>query len=501
MITIQGYDYDRITYDKYNTVLERTILDFLLKIEDGIFKGEKEYSNLKNSVNRNPYCAKINASSDLHFISDSAFSGSIQNNPLNLNSLLFDGIIGIIHDPCFSTDGKNYDIAVKIRTRFDKNKSHSYFLAEMIRNYVKQYLGLTLAENEIPLEEEDLFEFLKIYIFRKNLLAAYDAGFYKKYTYFQKNDFRLKGRIDIARHIRLNGGFDNGKIAYEYRESTVDNAVNHLILITWMELLKEYPNMASAILSRENQMGISAEKILCQLQYLAPGFHGKSLQNILYESTIPVTSLFFSEYENLRKSCIEILKGLNLSVYTGASELKDTVQSMLFYVPDLWEVYVRQILKELCNEQNWNTLDTQKEIKVLHSLMKGTPRQSSLGKIYPDFILSDEDSIKLVLDAKFKPKWESYVNNYISIKDDIRQVLTYGELTQSEKIGVIFPTNARNTFLDAWKVGNRKDNLQFLVCGLKIPDTSNKSYKQWSEEMRDNTLDLKRLLIEAINCS
>lgn len=47
MITIQGYDYDRITYDKYNTVLERTILDFLLKIEDGIFKGEKEYSNLK----------------------------------------------------------------------------------------------------------------------------------------------------------------------------------------------------------------------------------------------------------------------------------------------------------------------------------------------------------------------------------------------------------------------------------------------------------------------
>ena len=64
---------------------------------------------------------------------------------------------------------------------------------------------------------------------------AYRKGIYKQYCTFEGNDSKVRGKIDIARHIRLNPLF-NGKIAYSYREYTINNNTNRLIPVSYTHL-------------------------------------------------------------------------------------------------------------------------------------------------------------------------------------------------------------------------------------------------------------------------
>lgn len=396
----------------------------------------------------------------------------------------FNGIVGTYHDPNFSADdGEKYDLTVKICSRFDSDQKpdKNFFMAEMMRCYIETFCDIKLADGEIPCGFEDLFEILKICIFRKKLFSAYQAGFYKKYTYFQNNDSRLRGRIDVARHIKENMGMSNGKIAYEYRENTEDNGINHLILRTWMELKNQYGELADIILSKETG-GKSAEQILRDLQYRAPGYQKRSIQQVIREARIPVTALYYEEYEELRKWCLEILNGLNLSLYVGKEDSETEVESMLFYVPDLWEIYVGSMLKEKVPSVD---IEEQKEIKVLSE-----DDDWYSGVNYPDFLIKDENGKNiLVLDAKFKPVWSKWreLHDNDNIKTDIRQVLSYGTLTGARYMGVIFPIDIgkkeKETHVEVLNIGER-DDVKFLICGLKIPEIKpDMEYKAWRDEL------------------
>lgn len=138
----------------------------------------------------------------------------------------------------------------------------------------------------------------------------------------------------------------NGRVAYEYRENTVDNPINHLILRTYDELKKAYPSETKAILDQTDVVNENALSIIKSLAYSAPGYQEGSINDIVKNARLQVTHPYFTEHEELRKSCIEILSDMDISLYTENEEpTEDEVQSMLFYVPDLWEVYLTKILK------------------------------------------------------------------------------------------------------------------------------------------------------------
>lgn len=75
-------------------------------------------------------------------------------------------------------------------------------------------------------------------IFAIQIARAYRKGIYRRYRTYENNDSKLKGRIDVARHIRLNPIF-NGNIAYSSREYTADNDMNRMILTAYTSLQKD----------------------------------------------------------------------------------------------------------------------------------------------------------------------------------------------------------------------------------------------------------------------
>ena len=484
-IKILCKDFSEISLDNIKDDQEKHACEaFLNELQKPDYGGFK----LKEKINRNPATEDLNKDLKPIVVTDGKEVRRAE------------GIIGYIRNKNFDYEGKKYDISLQIRTRYDRDEKKCFFLAEMVRCYAEKYLDISFSEMEIPTEEEKLLELLKICIFRKRVLDAYRVGFYKRYTYFKENDAKPRGRIDIARHIKENIALGNGRIAYEYRENTVDNPVNHLILRTWLELRKEYSDITDRILSRELE-GVSANEVLQQLQYLAPHYRDKSLKGIIEAANVPVTSIYFAEYEGLRSICIDILNGLCLSIYTGSNELEDDVDSMLFYVPDLWEVYVEDLLRSVYakdpSQGNYpnGKVSSQNEYWALYEKGKSDKGKKGCFVNRPDFIVEDEKKVLMVLDAKYKPVWSEFKKNESWVSDDVRQVLSYGMITGAKKVGVIYPIepdDEKKTTCEIFEIGLQKENkracengnAEFLVCGLAIPSIGEKNFETWKKELK-----------------
>lgn len=493
VIIIKGKD-----YSNYTTICdeqdENIVKDFLANLNSSI--------NEKLIINYNPLGRK----------ESDKFSILMKDEEMRLN-----GIIGTYRDKNYLD---KYDIKLQITSRFD-NPDRPFFMAEMMRCYVEERYGLRLTDSDIPPEQDDLFEFLKICIFRQKLIAAYEKGFYKKYTYFKKNDARLRGRIDISRHIQENMGMKNGRVAYEYRENTVDNPINHLILRTYDELKKAYPSETKAILDQTDVANENALSIIKSLAYSAPGYQEGSINDIVKNARLQVTHPYFTEYEELRKSCIEILSDMDISLYTENEEpTEDEVQSMLFYVPDLWEVYLTKILKQGLQDTKYEIKEQERvspikirDRRTIDPVQQGVhidgdysdyTKDDDKHKWKPDFVLKDKDGVIAVLDAKFKPGWtlaekQSY-SEYIQV--DIAKCIAYASIEGTKITGTLFPIdtasskcNDKVTRVDHYTLGER-DDMHFLACGIKIPEV-NEDFADWQKRMNESVNQLI-LLIKSI---
>ncbi|WP_416373936.1 5-methylcytosine restriction system specificity protein McrC [Mycoplasmopsis cynos] len=61
---------------------------------------------------------------------------------------------------------------------------------------------------------------------------------FRTYQRFEKNDDKLRGTIDVSKHIKQNMWMNSGLISYSYRENSIDNYTNHLIVKTYQYLKK-----------------------------------------------------------------------------------------------------------------------------------------------------------------------------------------------------------------------------------------------------------------------
>ena len=88
----------------------------------------------------------------------------------------------------------------------------------------------------------EILDLILAIIFAMQIARAYRKGIYRRYRTYENNDSKLKGRINVARHIRLNPIF-NGNIAYSSREYTADNDMNRMILTAYTSLQKRQPGL------------------------------------------------------------------------------------------------------------------------------------------------------------------------------------------------------------------------------------------------------------------
>ena len=457
-------------FDSYDGTKTDLIKDILDNIKDS---GDYIVGHSKDSQNK-----------DLKFY-----------NNLYNGEAFYDGIAGVLRVRKTFELNKfkdvEFDVKLQLTTKFDVSEK-PYFLATMLL-----YDKLTLSNNMIPSNEEEIYDYMLLFWFKEQLQRACLKGLFKTYRYFERNDEKLRGAIDIARHIKLNAGQSNGKIAYRYRENTTNNYLNYLIVAAYTHLKEKYYDLVSENID-------SNPDLLSAINQLKndTGYVKGSLKTVISKNLRAITHPLYTEYEELRVTSIRILRDEGLSIFDGE---EDDSQGILFYVPDLWENFLESIMSEHieCLKKNTVYLSSQEELSVLS---KPNKKDEYFLETRPDYVFYNDKNFEkpiMVLDAKFRPDWERAIlggsldlMSYDYTKC-LRDMCDFGV----HSTGVIFPYNNTDS------IDNLEDRIKhtisrynnedyFYTIPIKVPSSENSnSYSDWHNEF----FNLITTDIEAVN--
>ena len=317
---------------------------------------------------------------------------------------------------CEVKDGKLYtgnimgfigygDTKVRIHSRFAQGDD-DYFLHYMLQ----KVFAINLFDLKYHSDEESIFDFL-IYLFPAFLKRAMRQGLYKEYQTRGYNDADIKGRIDVARHIRMNVPFA-GKVAYSTREYAYDNHVTQLIRHT-IEFISNHP-YGGGILKNDDL----TKDAVSLIKDATPTYSHNERRKVVNQNLRPLSHPYFSEYRHLQHLCMQILRFEEIKY--GRNE--DEIYGVLFDGAWLWEEYLNTLLKDCGYKHPQN--------KVLSGRIHLFTDNS--GARYPDFY---KDGI--VLDAKYK-RYEDIALQRID-GDDLHQVITYMYILSAQYGGLIVP--------------------------------------------------------------
>lgn len=175
---------------------------------------EQEHSALNIIANKS-ICDLINGNDNLLVYSNSKKDKIKEQIVFNLNTnndISTSNVVGFI--------GVN-DIKINIGSRFSEENGKQYFIQYMLQKIHK----LNLFDFNTTHDNTNVWEQLLYLIFPIFLKKAYSQGLFKVYQKKQYNDSNLKGRIEIARHLKQNLPFI-GNIAYSNKELSYNNPLN-----------------------------------------------------------------------------------------------------------------------------------------------------------------------------------------------------------------------------------------------------------------------------------
>lgn len=295
-----------------------------------------------------------------------------------------------------------------IHSRFSQGEQ-DYFLHYMLQKVLQ--VNLTNLNTSLSWSEQ-IYQLL-VYLFPKYLQVALRKGLYKTYRRYHYNDSRLKGNLDIARHLKENTPF-LGNMAYSTRELTPDNALTQLIRHT-IEHIKATQTNSQQILNNTPENRQAVATILAH----TPSYQRSSRQQIIFRNAIPLRHAYFHEYRALQQLCLMILANNSHNVAGQA----DQIHGIIFDVAWLWEEYLATLLgQDFLHPQN-------KTSQLGLSLFTDDNR-----KVYPDFYKRDKS---MVLDAKYKRLDDT--EKGIS-RADLYQVMAYLYILQAKQGGLIYPS-------------------------------------------------------------
>ena len=317
---------------------------------------------------------------------------------------------------CEVKDGKLYtgnimgfigygDTKVRIHSRFVQGDD-DYFLHYMLQ----KVFAINLFDLKYHSDEESIFDFL-IYLFPAFLKRAMRQGLYKEYQTRGYNDADIKGRIDVARHIRMNVPFA-GKVAYSTREYAYDNHVTQLIRHT-IEFISNHP-YGGGILKNDDL----TKDAVSLIKEATPTYTQNERRKVVNQNLRPLSHPYFSEYRHLQHLCMQILRYEEIKY--GRNE--DEIYGVLFDGAWLWEEYLNTLLKDCGYKHPQNKVFSGR----IHLFTDNS------GARYPDFF---KDGI--VLDAKYK-RYEDIALQRID-GDDLHQVITYMYILSAQYGGLIVP--------------------------------------------------------------
>ena len=301
------------------------------------------------------------------------------------------------------------DTKVRIHSRFAQGDD-DYFLHYMLQ----KVFSINLFDLKYHADEESIFDFL-IYLFPAFLKQAMRQGLYKEYQTRDYNDANIRGRIDVARHIRQNIPFA-GKVAYTTREYAYDNHVTELIRHT-IEFIASHP-YGGGILQNDDL----TKDAVSLIREATPAYNHHERRNMIHQNLRPLSHPYFSEYRHLQSLCVQILRYEEIKY--GRND--DEIYGVLFDGAWLWEEYLNTILQDLGYTHPQNKISKGRKPLFTDG---SAPR-------YPDFYKDD-----IVLDAKYKRYADMKLQSIDG--DDLHQVITYMYILQAAHGGFIVPWQYR----------------------------------------------------------
>lgn len=402
-----------------------------------------------------------------------------------------------------------FNVTLQIKSRLDVADTKGtpgkpYFLSKMLlRDDIK------FSDNNVPESEDELLDYLLLFRFRQQLREALQKGYYRTYRRFYRNNDKLKGSINVAEHIRLNIGRKNGKIAYTYRENTVSNYLNLLLVTAYEYLKRKYYDLVTDNFDGDIELKRAIDFLKNEVQDLQTG-----ISMVINKNLKPIAHPYFTEYEQLRMTCLKILRNEGVSIFEGNPE--DENQSILFYLPDLWERYIEdKMLTQLpekieCKPQekimnfgyrneNRVAAGEGKTDKVTHTYKQET---------YPDYVFcdttsSDEWKRFMILDAKFKPKWENILEkgSISEVMEDYNKCLRDMCAINANATGVIFPTNKTFSLDDnadrilKHSVSEYNKAAFFYTIPVRVPLARDElRFSEWDEQFTSSVKKSKRAM-------
>ena len=377
---------------------------------------------------------------------------------------------------CEVKDGKLYtgnimgfigygDTKVRIHSRFAQGDD-DYFLLYMLQ----KVFAINLFDLKYHFDEESIFDFL-IYLFPAFLKRAMRQGLYKEYQTREYNDAYIKGRIDVARHIRMNIPFA-GKVAYSTREYAYDNHVTQLIRHT-IEFIVNH-QYGGSILQNDDM----TKDAVTLIREATPTYSPNDRRKVINQNLRPLSHPYFSEYRHLQRLCVQILRYEEIKY--GRND--DEIYGVLFDGAWLWEEYVNIILK------NQGYIHPQNKVhKGRISLFT-----DGSGTRYPDFYKEN-----IVLDAKYKRYSDMKLQHVDG--NDLHQVITYMYILSARYGGLIVPGKYNNSAArpEPKTLNGYGGNINIYSI---IVDTLSQNYKDYCLQMCQNEKDFLDLLPKVEYC-
>ena len=312
---------------------------------------------------------------------------------------------------------------LSICSRFADGKN-DFFLHYLLQKVFCPYL-LDLKHSY---DELTIFDFL-MYLFPYYFKEALSQGLFREYRRIDYNDSKVRGVVDIDKHIKLNIPF-RGKIAYKTREYSYDNRITQLIRHT-IEYIKTLPFGKNLLLGKETEENV---RLIIDN---TPSYSHQDLRKVLLENLKEIQHPYYTEYTVLQKICLQILKHEGLK-YDDATESQ--VYGILFDGAWLWEEYIGKVLQ---NDFNHYTSKNSN-----FSLFKCDDDGKKKQKIIPDYISKDK---RLVADAKYIP-----LNKDVSYGEERATAIYYKTLMYmlrfSSKHGLLFYPSKDEVGLKTYRI-------------------------------------------------
>lgn len=359
---------------------------------------------------------------------------------------------------------------IVIGSRFDFDNSQ--FFLQYVFSKAFDMQGKIFEDMNLFGKSEKTWDILLVIIFARELKIAMKKGLFRMYRNYKNNDFKVRGQIDIARHIKLNM-INSGKVAYNSREYSIDNYYNYLFLSAYDIIDKKYPNILKKLLLDDDNVKNGINTLKAKLTNIYKS------QDILKNTSKKIVHPLYRKYENLRKTSIVILRKMGINAMNNDST---RVTGFVIDMTKLWEQFLEKTMFKKIELNNYTI--SQESFLILNG--KRT--------IQPDFYWKNKG---LVIDAKYKRSWGLTLNNdWQYVREDVFQVLSY-ILSLKCRIGaVVFPTELNIPFSYDEKLSVFPDgslNRYFFRLPYFIKKAN--SYEEFSKNMALQ----ENIIISAIN--